>query len=128
MATTLETSATVGIGYRSDGPSRLILDQLADKWSMTVLAFLDRPRRFNEIKRHLDGVTQRVLTHTLRRLERSGLVARRVLTTSPIGVEYSLTPLGESLLEPLSHLYAWTDANLDDIRAHQLAYDQRVSS
>ncbi|GAA1939647.1 winged helix-turn-helix transcriptional regulator [Kitasatospora viridis] len=123
---TLETTATVDIGYRSDGPGRLILDQIADKWSMTVLAFLDRPRRFNEILRHLEGVTHRVLTHTLRRLERSGLVARRVLTASPIRVEYSRTPLGESLREPFGHLYAWTVENLDDIRAHQLAYDERL--
>ncbi|MFE9727385.1 winged helix-turn-helix transcriptional regulator [Streptomyces sp. NPDC005794] len=114
--------------YRSDCPSRPILDQIADKWSMMVMAVLDKPTRFNEIKRRLEGVTQRVLTQTLRRLERNGMIVRRVLPTSPVGVEYSLTPLGESLREPFGRLYDWTVNNADDIRAHQLDYDRRVQS
>ena len=65
--------------FSVDCPSRPILDQVADKWSMMVLAVLERPTRFNEIKRQLEGVTQRVLTQTLRRLERNGLIRRRVL-------------------------------------------------
>ncbi|GAA2118688.1 helix-turn-helix domain-containing protein [Kitasatospora saccharophila] len=112
--------------FRSDCPSRPILDQIADKWSMMVMAVLAEPRRFNEIKRRLDGVTQRVLTQTLRRLERNGMVRRRVLPTSPVGVEYSLTPLGESLREPFAHLYDWTVANASEIRAHQRDYDRRA--
>lgn len=115
-----------GIVYRSDCPSRPILDQIADKWSMMVMAVLDRPTRFNEIKRRLEGVTQRVLTQTLRRLERNGMVTRRVLPTSPVGVEYSLTPLGESLREPFGRLYDWTVNNAEEIRANQLDYDQGV--
>lgn len=121
---TFENSAVVDIVYRPEGPSRPILDQIADKWSMAVLAVLDEPRRFNEIKRHLECVTQRVLTQTLRRLERNGMIVRRVLPTSPVGVEYSLTPLGESLREPFGQLYAWTVANTDRIRAHQMEYDR----
>jgi DNA-binding HxlR family transcriptional regulator len=121
-----ETSAAVDIVYRSDGPSRPILDQIADKWSMIVMAVLDKPRRFNEIKRRIEGVTQRVLTQTLRRLERNGMIMRRVLPTSPVGVEYSLTALGESLREPFGQLYAWTVANTDQIRAHQMEYDRRM--
>ncbi|MFC7511943.1 winged helix-turn-helix transcriptional regulator [Streptomyces thermocarboxydus] len=69
--------------FSVDCPSRPILDQVADKWSMMVLAVLERPTRFNEIKRQLEGVTQRVLTQTLRRLERNGLIRRQVLETSP---------------------------------------------
>src|SRR5690606_26990834 len=80
--------------------SRPIFDQIANKWSMMVMGVLDEPRRFNEIKRRLEGVTQRVLTQTLRKLERDGLIQRRVLPTSPVGVEYALTDLGESLREP----------------------------
>ncbi|WP_030302104.1 winged helix-turn-helix transcriptional regulator [Streptomyces katrae] len=118
--------ADTGIVYRSDCPSRPILDQIADKWSMMAMAVLDRPRRFNEIRRRLEGVTQRVLTQTLRRLERNGMVVRRVLPTSPVGVEYSLTPLGESLREPFGRLYDWTVDNADEIRAHQREYDRRV--
>ncbi|HEX6341165.1 helix-turn-helix domain-containing protein [Umezawaea sp.] len=114
-----------GLVFRSDCASRPILDQIADKWSMMVMAVLSEPRRFNEIRRRLDGVTQRVLTQTLRRLERNGMVRRRVLPTSPIGVEYSLTPIGESLREPFGHLYDWTVANAPAIQAHQRDYDGR---
>ncbi|MEV4926579.1 winged helix-turn-helix transcriptional regulator [Streptomyces roseoverticillatus] len=92
------------------------------------MAVLDKPTRFNEIKRRLEGVTQRVLTQTLRRLERNGMVVRRVLPTSPVGVEYSLTPLGESLREPFGRLYDWTVNHADEIREHQIDYDQRVQS
>ncbi|MFJ9554043.1 winged helix-turn-helix transcriptional regulator [Nocardiopsis sp. NPDC101807] len=127
MATS-ETGAGAGsdLVYRSDCPSRPILDQIADKWSMMVMAVLAEPTRFNEIKRRLEGVTQRVLTQTLRRLERNGMIVRRVLPTSPVGVEYSLTPLGESLREPFGRLYDWTVDNADEIQACQEDYDQRV--
>ncbi|MEV4074898.1 winged helix-turn-helix transcriptional regulator [Nonomuraea fuscirosea] len=114
--------------FRSDCPTRPILDQIADKWSMMTMAVLAEPKRFNQIKRRLEGVTQRVLTQTLRRLERNGMIERRVLPTSPVGVEYSLTPLGESLREPFSHLYTWAVENADDIVARQQAYDARSSS
>ncbi|PZR54197.1 transcriptional regulator [Xylanimonas oleitrophica] len=114
------------VSFRSDCPSRPILDQIADKWSMMVMAVLVRPRRFNEIKRRLEGVTQRVLTQTLRRLERNGMIERRVLPTSPVGVEYSLTPLGESLREPFGHLYDWTVAHAPEIQSHQRDYDERA--
>ncbi|WNV89105.1 helix-turn-helix domain-containing protein [Umezawaea sp. Da 62-37] len=120
------TSSQPVFVYRADCPSRPILDQIADKWSMMIMAVLDRPRRFNDIKRHLEGVTQRVLTQTLRRLERNGMITRRVLPTSPIGVEYALTPLGESLREPFGHLYTWTVTNADEIQARQRDYDQRT--
>jgi DNA-binding HxlR family transcriptional regulator len=111
--------------FRADCPARPILDQIADKWSMMTMAVLAEPQRFNQIKRRLEGVTQRVLTQTLRRLERNGMIERRVLPTSPVGVEYSLTPLGESLREPFSHLYTWTVEHADDIGARQRAYDAR---
>ncbi|GAB2901043.1 winged helix-turn-helix transcriptional regulator [Streptomyces mayteni] len=123
-----ETGADAGTGivFRPDCPSRPILDQIADKWSMMVMAVLEEPARFNEIKRRLEGVTQRVLTQTLRRLERNGMIVRRVLPTSPVGVEYSLTPLGESLREPFGRLYDWTVSHADEIQARQRDYDQRV--
>ncbi|WP_431953902.1 winged helix-turn-helix transcriptional regulator [Nocardia lijiangensis] len=115
----------IGVVYRADCPSRPILDQIADKWSMMVMAVLERPRRFNDIKRRLEGVTQRVLTQTLRRLERNGMIERRVLPTSPVGVEYSLTPLGKSLQEPFGHLYDWTVAHSEEIGKCQRSYDRR---
>ncbi|WP_327105985.1 winged helix-turn-helix transcriptional regulator [Nonomuraea glycinis] len=123
-----EAGTSADLVYRADCPSRPILDQIADKWSMMVMAVLNEPRRFNEIKRRLEGVTQRVLTQTLRRLERNGMITRRVLPTSPVGVEYSLTPLGESLREPFSRLYDWTVDNADEIQQHQRQYDQHLQS
>jgi DNA-binding HxlR family transcriptional regulator len=109
--------------YRADCPSRAILDQIADKWSMLVLAVLKEPRRFNAIKRRLDGVTQRVLTQTLRKLERNGMVVRRVLPGPPLGVEYALTPLGRSLQQPFAMLYDWTVENMHVIQDAQQHYD-----
>lgn len=117
--------SAAGLVFEAGCPSRPILDQIADKWSMMTMAVLEEPRRFNEIKRRLDGVTQRVLTQTLRRLERNGMVSRRVLPTSPVGVEYSLTALGESLREPFGRLYDWTVTHADEIQARQSEYDRR---
>lgn len=111
--------------YRADCPSRAILDQIADKWSMLVLAVLNEPRRFNAIRRRLDGITQRVLTTTLRRLERNGMITRRILPGPPLGVEYALTPLGRSLQQPFATLYDWTVKHMTMIGACQDEYDRR---
>lgn len=116
------------IAFRADCPSRPILDQIADKWSMMVMALLERPMRFNELKRRLEGVTQRVLTQTLRRLERNGMIRRKILPTSPVGVEYSLTALGESLREPFGHLYSWTVEHSEEIQNCRRAYDSRTDT
>ena len=111
--------------YSGACPSRAILDQIADKWSMLVLAVLQEPRRFNAIKRRLEGITQRVLTQTLRKLERNGMVTRRVLDGPILGVEYALTPLGRSLQQPFAHLYAWTVDHMAEIGEHQRRFDAR---
>ncbi|GLY31868.1 HxlR family transcriptional regulator [Kineosporia sp. NBRC 101731] len=113
--------------FRVDCPSRPILDQIADKWSVMAMAVLEEPRRFNEVKRRMEGITQRVLTQTLRKLERNGMIERRVLPTSPVGVEYSLTPLGRSLQEPFGVLYRWTVEHADEIRQRQQDYDARTA-
>jgi DNA-binding HxlR family transcriptional regulator len=114
--------------FRADCPSRPILDQIADKWSMMAMAALERPTRFNELKRRLQGITQRVLTQTLRRLERNGMIERTVLPGPPVGVEYSLTPLGQSLREPFMHLYGWTVEHSNEIAGRQQEYDSRASA
>ena len=118
----METNETV---YRADCPSRIILDQIADKWSMMVLEVLREPRRFNAIKRRLDGVTQRVLTQTLRKLERNGMVNRKVLDGRVLGVEYSLTPLGQSLQGPFSILFEWTMGTMEAIQDCRRRYDEQ---
>ena len=113
--------------FSVDCPSRPILDQISDKWSMMALTVLEEPTRFNEIKRQLEGVTQRVLTQTLRRLERNGMIERRVLETSPVGVEYSLTPLGASFRIPFMRLHEWTIEHAAEIERDQQRYDARAA-
>lgn len=114
-----------GVVYRADCPSRAILDQIADKWSMLVIKVLSEPHRFNAIRYRLDGISQRVLTQTLRKLERNGLVERQVLPGPPLGVEYSLTERGQSLNQPFDALYNWTVHNMNDIQVSQNTFDQR---
>lgn len=110
--------------FAADCPTRLLFDQVADKWSMMVLCVLDvEPRRFNDIKRRLEGVSQKSLTQVLRQLERNGLIAREVLPTSPVGVQYSLSPLGRSLLIPFRRLYGWMLENFDEVEAARHRYD-----
>jgi DNA-binding HxlR family transcriptional regulator len=107
-------------------PSRLILDEIADKWTVLVLASLcERPLRFNEVRRKLDGITQKALTQCLRRLERNGIVARRVIATSPVAVEYSVTPLGQTLKEPFQALNRWTVEHLAEVRRARDLFDAR---
>lgn len=106
-------------------PSRELFDQIADKWSMMILTVLDGgPQRFNTIRRMLEGVSQKSLTQTLRRLERNGLIERRVLTTSPVAVEYEMSDLGRTLLPPFRTLYLWTKQNMPQVEAARAAFDQ----
>ena len=107
-------------------PSRELFDQIAGKWSMMVLTVLDAgPLRFNVIKRHLEGITQKALTDCLKRLERNGLVERRVLPTSPVGVEYEITPLGRTLQPPFKALYAWTMEKMPAVEEARRNFDSR---
>ncbi len=113
--------------FAVDCPSRVLFDQIADKWSMMILTVLDDgPLRFNVIRRRLEGVTQKALTQCLRRLERNGLVERRVIATSPVAVEYRITPLGRSLHTPFKALYAWTLQNMDLVDAARREFDDRT--
>ena len=108
-------------------PSRELFDQIAGKWSMMVLTVLDGgPLRFNVIKRHLEGITQKALTDCLKRLERNGLVERRVLPTSPVGVEYEITPLGRTLQPPFKALYAWTMEKMPAVEEARRNFDSRA--
>ena len=106
--------------------SRLLLDQITDKWSILILSLLCKePLRFNEIKRNMDGITQKSLTQCLRRLERNGIVCRRVIPTSQVGVEYSITPLGRTLEMPFQALYNWTVEYSPAVTDAQIEYDSR---
>lgn len=101
-----------------------VLARIGDKWSVLVVMLLrDRPRRFNELRRGIIGISQRMLTLTLRGLERDGLVTRTVFPTVPPRVDYELTPLGHSLRGPVEVLGQWALANQPAIRAAQATFD-----
>jgi DNA-binding HxlR family transcriptional regulator len=109
---------------------RDVMDRIGDKWSVTVICRLDDgPLRFNALARAVDGITQRMLSATVRRLERDGLITRTVHPTVPPSVEYTLTDRGRSLHSVLAQLVAWTETNLDDIQQGRQQYDatERVS-
>jgi DNA-binding HxlR family transcriptional regulator len=107
-------------------PTQQILDVIADKWSVIVLYCLAyRPRRYNEIQRRIEGISQKVLTQTLRKLERHGLVERQVLSEMPPSVEYSLTSLGKTLMEPLLAIASWSREYFADVVASRAQYDQK---
>ena len=115
--------------FLADCPSRVLLDRISDKWVTLVMASLaDGPRRFSEVSRQLAGVSQKMLTQTLRTLERDGLVTRSVTPAVPVRVDYELTPLGHSLLEPIKHLKAWAEDHVPEVREAQEAYDRRAAS
>ncbi len=104
-----------------------ILSRIGDKWSVLIVMELAKSaRRFNEIKRNINGISQRMLTLTLRGLERDGLVSRRVFDTVPPKVEYALTDLGRSLQEPVMALGNWAIFHRDRIHAAQAAFDLRA--
>lgn len=108
--------------------SRLLLDQITDKWSVLILTLLcKKPLRFNEIKRGLEGITQKSLTQSLRRLERNGILARRVIPSSQIAVEYSITPLGRTLEAPFGALYRWTLEYSAAVAQAQAEFDERTA-
>ena len=102
--------------------TRPVLEQIANKWSVLILAVLcDQPSRFNAIKRRLDPITHKALTEALRRLERNGLVNRKVIATSPVAVEYSITALGRTLQQPFEALIGWAQQHGAELMAAQLA-------
>ncbi|HEX7858175.1 MAG TPA: helix-turn-helix domain-containing protein [Sphingobium sp.] len=104
--------------------TRPILEQIANKWTVLILSVLcTQPARFNDLKRRLDGITHKALADALKRLERNGLISRKVLPTQPVGVEYTITPLGSSLREPFAALYNWSLANAGEMRNAQGVYD-----
>jgi DNA-binding HxlR family transcriptional regulator len=108
-----------------DCPIRDVVDRIGDAWSLLVLlALRDGPMRFNSLRRAVDGVSQRMLTVTLRHLERDGLLTRTVIPATPPQVEYELTALGQSLNAPLDALTAWAVQNQPMIREARLAFDR----
>ncbi len=108
-------------------PTRAALDRIADKWTVLVVGVLldGHPKRFSIIQRRIEGISQKMLTKTLRTLERDGLVERRVYPEVPPRVEYQLTELGSSLSGLINAVQAWAENHMVDILAAQVVYDQR---
>ena len=111
--------------YSAECPCRDILDLVASKWSALIIGKLEEhPHRFGQLKRAIPGITQKMLTQTLRRLEHDGLVDRTVLAQKrPPQVEYSLTDLGFTVTEPLGAMRDWTEQHLPDVRAARVRFE-----
>lgn len=103
-----------------------VLNRIGDKWSVMIVGYLsDGPIRFNELRRQIDGISQRMLTLSLRNLERDGLVTRTLYPEIPPRVEYALTPLGQTLGPALQSLWDWAGEHNKDVVAARIAYDEK---
>jgi len=111
-------------------PTRQVIARIADKWAMLVITALegDEALRFSELRRRIEGVSQKMLTQTLRALERDGLVSRTVYPTVPVTVEYRLTPLGQSLTEAVDAIRDWAYGHMSEIELARDAFDGRAAS
>ncbi len=122
------TDVTTPDAHRDFGdcPVRNVLDHVSDKWSLLILLVLQtEPKRFMELRREIPDISQRMLTQTLRQLERSGLVSRTVVATVPISVTYALTPLGTSFMDATQELMRWAKAAYPSITEARQHYDSR---
>src|SRR3954454_11040819 len=113
--------------FLAECPSRQLLDRLSDKWvTLVLVALRDGPRRYSELSRAIAGVSQKMLTQTLRTLERDGLLTRTVTPSVPVTVTYELTPLGQSLLPVVSAIKDWAETHIKDVHAARAVYDDGV--
>ncbi|PTM61725.1 winged helix-turn-helix transcriptional regulator [Phreatobacter oligotrophus] len=110
--------------FAAECPTRRVLDRVADKWAVLILILLaDGTKRFNALKRMIGGVSQKMLSQTLKSLERDGLVSRKVIPTVPVTVEYSITPLGRTLHAAVDPLRIWAETHIAAVEAAQARYD-----
>ena len=127
MATTQDVTGLTSSWdpYTRGCPSRDLLDRIGDKWTVLVLGELAKQGacRFTELRKRLSGVSEKMLTQTLRALERDGLVHRTVYPAVPVRVEYTLTPLGQTLREPLKTLTEWSVRHIDEVLTAREEYD-----
>ncbi|MDP1658057.1 MAG: helix-turn-helix domain-containing protein [Methylotenera sp.] len=111
--------------FNADCPTRLILNRIADKWTVLVMILLEsETKRFSNLQREIGGISQKMLTQTLRGLERDGLVTRKVHATVPPKVEYALTPLGHTLKDLLYAIKTWSETNIKEVLAAQKTYNE----
>ena len=111
--------------YAKDCPSRQVLDRIGDTWSVLIVGSLaDGPRRYTSLARRIEGVSPKMLTQTLRGLERDGLLTRTVHPVVPPRVDYELTKLGRSLLDLVGALESWAETHMDEVFAARAGYDE----
>ena len=104
--------------------TRVVLDRVGDKWAVLILILLhDEPQRFNQLRRRIDGISQKMLSQTLKSLERDGLIRRTAFATVPVTVEYAITPLGRTLHSAVDALRIWAEAHLGEVQKAQARYD-----
>ncbi|WP_296175404.1 helix-turn-helix domain-containing protein [uncultured Brevundimonas sp.] len=110
--------------YAANCPTRLLLDRIADKWTVLLLTTLaGGPMRFNALKRRIEGVSQKMLSQTLRQMERDGLATRSVEATVPVSVTYAITPLGQTLVQALQPVIDWAETRMPEVALAQADYD-----
>ena len=115
--------------YQQNCPSRMVLNRIADKWAVLILGVLEgEPTRFNQLRREIEGVSQKVLSQTLRKLERDGLVQRTVIPTTPVAVEYAITPLGRTLAATVEAIRAWSEVHIEEVLEAQKQFDARAEA
>ena len=106
-------------------PTRRVLDRIGDTWAVLILIALDGGTlRFNELRRRIENISQKMLSQTLKSLERDGLISRRAFPTVPVTVEYSLTPLGRTLAGTVAALTQWAEAHIGEVEEAQRRYDR----
>lgn len=111
--------------YAKNCPTRMLLDHIADKWTALVLWKISGgPVRFNQLRRDVEGISTKVLSQTLKRLGRDGLISREVFATVPVTVEYAITPLGQTLSEKIAILAEWAETNIEAVLAAQEHFDK----
>ena len=111
--------------FNAQCPTRLVLDRIGDKWAVLVLISLERgTMRFNELRRAIENVSQKMLSQTLKSLERDGLIRRKAYPTVPVTVEYGLTDLGRTLAATVDTLRLWAETHIEAVEAAQWRYDR----
>lgn len=112
--------------FRPECGSREVLDRIADRWTALIIYALSQgTHRFSDLQRRIGGVSQKMLTQTLRSLERDGLIERKVFPVVPPKVEYSLSPLGKTLIEPLRAVCSWAERHLAQLQSNRARFDKR---
>jgi DNA-binding HxlR family transcriptional regulator len=115
--------------YNEHCPTRIVLDRIADKWTVLIVGALeDKTKRFGEIQREISGISQKMLTQTLRGLERDGIVTRTIYASVPPKVEYSLTELGRTLVHIFEMIRDWSEGNIEDVLTARDCYDTKALS